>query len=104
MIECICINDIGKPTVIPIDKWVVKGNKYHITHIGSTLGTSILCVTLSEISLGEKYYPYEGFRLDRFAFNKESAIKLLELMKKCSELNDVNIGDLIPNQIEELCV
>ena len=79
MIECICINDKGKPYIIPSEKWIKKGNKYHITHIGTTLGTSVLCVTVSEITLGKEYYPYEGFRLDRFAFTEKSFLELSEL-------------------------
>jgi len=91
MIECICINDKGKPYIIPHEKWIKKDNEYNITHIGTTLGTSVLCVTLAEITLGKEYYPYEGFRLDRFAFTKENIAKLMELMKSCSELNEIEI-------------
>jgi len=91
MIKCICINDKGKPFIIPQEKWIKKDNEYHITHIGTTIGTSVLCVRLSEITLGKEYYPYEGFRLDRFAFTKENIAKLMELMKSCSELNEIEI-------------
>lgn len=91
MIKCICINDKGKPFIIPREKWIKKDNKYHITHIGTTLGTNVLCVTVAEITLGKEYYPYEGFRLDRFAFTQDNLLKLIELMKNCSELNNIEL-------------
>lgn len=102
MIKCICINDKGKPTIIPSDKWLVKGNEYHITHVGTTLGTNVLCVTVAEITLGKEYYPYEGFRLDRFAVTQTSLVKLVELMKDCSELNEVEIPK--PQIYEPECI
>lgn len=91
MIERICINDKGKPYIIPQNKWLVKDNKYHITHVGTSLGTNVICVTVAEITLTKEYYLYEGFRLDRFAFTQDSLMKLIELMKNCSELNDIEL-------------
>lgn len=91
MIECICINDKGKPYIIPQNKWLVKDNKYHITHVGTSLGTNVICVTVAEITLTKEYYPYEGFRLDRFAFTQSALLELMELMKNCSELNDIEL-------------
>lgn len=98
MIKCICINDKNKPTVIPRDKWVVKGNQYHIIHIGTTIGNISMACTLKEITLGKECYPYEGFSLNRFAFNEEDIPKLMELLKNCSELNNIEIPT--PNILE----
>ena len=104
MIECICIDDKAKPRIIPSEKWVVKLNKYHITHVGTTIGGKILTVTLSEINLGKEFYPYEGFRMSRFAFKEEDLQKLFELMQSCSELSDVDLNELINQpQILEPC-
>ena len=107
MIKCICINAKGKPTIIPEEKWVKENNTYHIIHIGTTIGGRIMCCTLSEINLGKQYYPYEGFRLERFAFNEKDLPALFELMKKCAELNNVDINELINQPIktteEQLC-
>ena len=94
MVECICINDKGKPTIIPPSKWVIKNEVYHITHIGTTLGSSVMCVTVKEITLGAEFYPYEGFRLDRFAFKEKDIPSLIELMKQCAELNNIDITEL----------
>lgn len=91
MIECICINDSYKPRIIPSNKWVKLGEKYHITHIGTTIGTNIPSCTLKEISLSKENYPYQGFRLDRFAIRKDKLHELIELIKNCSELNNLEI-------------
>lgn len=96
MIECICIDAKGKPAIISPEDWVVCGSKYHITHIGTTLGGKVIAVTLKEINLCKKiYYPYEGFRINRFAFNEEDLQKLFELMKNCAELSEVNLNESI---------
>lgn len=94
-VECYCADAKNKPVIIPLNKWVIEGEKYHIIHVGTTIGSKIPTVTLSEIHLGKEYYPYEGFKLNRFAFTVEGLKQLIELMKSCSELNKVNIDELI---------
>lgn len=95
MIGCICINDKHKPRQIPVNKWIESGKEYTIIHIGTTIGTKIPTVTLSEITLGKESYPYEGFRLDRFAFSVDDIQKLIAFMKDCSELKHIDIGELM---------
>jgi len=94
-VPCICIDDKNRPKQIPQEKWVIKGNQYHIIHVGGTVGGKIPTVSLSEITLGKECYPYEGFRLDRFAFDLKDIPKLIELMKSCSELSKVDIEELV---------
>lgn len=102
-VECFCINNKAKPVIIPMTKWIIEGEKYHIIHVGTTIGSKIPTVTLSEINLGKELYPYEGFRLDRFVFTQEGIIKLIELMKSCSELSEVNIEELVKElDLEEI--
>jgi hypothetical protein len=98
MIECKCINDKNKPSIIPSSKWLTLGNIYNVTHIGTTVGGFSIAVTLKEISLGKEYYPYEGFNINRFVFREEDIPKLIELMESCKELSKINIEQLT-NQI-----
>lgn len=95
-IPCICIDDKNRPEVIPISKWVKDGDEYHITHVyfHKIQEGGIQGVTLYEKPLGEECYPYETFRITRFAFTKEGIESLIELMKLCSELDDVDIKEL----------
>jgi len=59
-VECVCINDAGRPKEIPINKWVKKGNAY----------TVIFTVTV----------------LPQKAFTEENLKKLIELIKDCSDI------------------
>lgn len=102
-VECICIDNSKKPVIIPFSKWIIEGEQYHIIHVGTTVGSKIPTVTLSEISLGKELYPYEGFRLDRFAFTQEGLLNLIALMKSCSELNHVDVDKLVKElKLEEV--
>lgn len=92
MIPCICIDDSNKPDVIPKERWVVKGNPYHITHLQfhSKQG-NIQGVLLYEVSLNESCLPYETYGLSRFAVHIDDFQKLVELAQACSELNNVDV-------------
>lgn len=94
-IPCICINDKLKPEEIPQSKWVVKGQTYHITHVYNNLQQKgIKGVELFEHDISE-CAPYNCYRLDRFAFTPENLQKLLELIKHCTELNNVDISKVL---------
>lgn len=97
MIPCICIDDANRPESIPTSKWVKKGEEYHITHVYIHLlqEGGIQGVSLYEKPLDESCAPYESFRITRFAFTEEGLKRLIELMKLCSELDDVDIQKLI---------
>ena len=66
MVACICIDDSKKPNIIPKDKWVIKGNKYHITHVYYHPNQGIRGCSLYERPLDESCKPYETFKLSRF--------------------------------------
>lgn len=96
-VPCICIDDFARPEVIPVSKWVKKGEKYHITHVyihplqeGGVQG-----VSLYEKPLDESCAPYESFRITRFAFTEEGFKMLKELMALCSELDRFDIEELL---------
>lgn len=95
MIECICVDGKDRPEEIPIHNWPVEKQKYHITHIFYHPMQGIQGCELKELKLGEESYPYGSYRLNRFAFTKENLEKLIQMMKDCSELNDVDINKLL---------
>lgn len=103
-IPCTCINDRLKPEEIPQSKWVVKGHEYHITHIYNNIQQNgIKGVELFEHDISE-CLPYNCYRLDRFAFTEENLKKLIEMMKDCTELNNVDISSIVEKltSVEEL--
>jgi hypothetical protein len=58
--------------------------------------------SLYEKPLDESCAPYESFRLSRFAINAENLERLIELIKDCTELNDVDVKKLIEESQLEL--
>ena len=102
MIKCICINDSNKPIEIPSSNWIKKDENYHITHIYYHPDQGIQGCSLYEKPLGEDCTPYESFKLSRFAINVDDLESLIELMKNCTELNDVDIQQLIEESELEL--
>lgn len=99
-IRCICLNDSNRPKVIPVNKWVVKDKEYHITHIFYHPEQGISGCELAEIYLDESCTPYESFALNRFGIPQEELEKFMQMLKNCTELNDIEIGHLI----EESCL
>lgn len=85
MIECICIDDTGRPEVIPLSKWVKKDSPYSITYTVLVLPQKQIGVHLAEIELTNKELPYEYFLLSRFGFTEENLLKLIALIKECSD-------------------
>lgn len=102
MIKCICIDAKAKPRIIPAEKWVVEKQTCHITHIGTTMGGKVVACTLQEINLGKEYYPYEGFNIMRFSFDEKDLPALIELMRQCAELKNVDLPK--PNILKEKCL
>lgn len=103
MIPCICIDDTHQPSVIPPDRRVKAEERYHITHIykmknmGDTLGCDIY-----EKPMGKDCYPYEHWRLDRFAVKPEDIERLIQLAMDCGELNDTDMNEIREMQHGEL--
>lgn len=94
-IGCVCVNDQDKPNAIPSDKWVVKNKPYTITWIYKQINQKgIQGVTLAEHDIS-MYAPYNCYRLDRFAIHKDDIDSLIELMKLCTEMSDVDIKELV---------
>ena len=94
MIDCICINDSNKPTQIPKDKWLVKGEKYHVIYTVTVLPQKELAFHLHEIELDETCHPYEYFLANRFAFTQDGLKKLIQLIKNCSD-TDFSMEELM---------
>jgi len=101
-VRCICINDSNKPVEIPPKKWIKKDQEYHITHIYWHPQQSIQGVELAEIGLTDECFPYQSFALNRFACLKEDLEKFMQMLKDCTELNDIEIGNLIEELSLEL--
>jgi len=95
MVKCICIDDSNKPKEIPKRLWVEKGKEYHITHIYFHNMQFISGCELKEKRLTKYCYPFESYKLSRFGFTHEALKQLIELMKACSELNEIDIKEMI---------
>ena len=89
-VECLCINDAGRPKEIPINKWVKKGNTYNVIFTVTVLPQKELGVQLAEIELTDRELPYEYFLANRFAFTEENLKKLVELIKRLLGYNIFN--------------
>ena len=85
MVEAICIDNSCRPEVIPLNKWLKKGNIYTIIFTILVLPQRQIGVVLSEIELTEKELPYEYFLLSRFGFTDENLRMLIGLIKDCND-------------------
>jgi len=83
MIKCVCINDEGRPSKIPANKWLVEGMEYHVVYAAYLEPQRKIGVQLREINLDDSCAPYEYFMADRFSFNDEELIALISLMRDC---------------------
>lgn len=63
---------------------------------GNILGCSIY-----ELPLGEDCAPYEMFKMSRFAFSVDDINKVIELAKLCSDLDGLDIEELIEEQSQD---
>ncbi len=102
MIECICLDDNNKPNEIPNNLWIKKDVIYHITHIFFHDFQSLQGCELNELQLTEECYPYESYKLSRFGFTMENFMKLVQMMKDCSELNSIQIDELLKTEKLEI--
>mgnify|MGYP003403329015 CR=1 FL=1 len=85
MVECICIDAKSRPNEIPLNKWLVEGNKYNVIFTLTVLPQRQLAFHLAEIELTKDELPYEYFLANRFSFTKEALEQLMELIKDCSD-------------------
>ena len=102
-IKAVCIDDKNKPSEIPENKWIKKNEEYTIIHVTvHTNQNSIQGVTLAEITLDGSCAPYEAYKLKRFAIRLTDLQELIDLMLNCTELNEVDIRELIEEEVGEL--
>jgi hypothetical protein len=95
MIPCICIDDTGKPEVIPVSKWVKRGEQYRIATITYHPLQGLQGCDIYERPLDESCLPYQFFKLSRFAIAESDIPAFIELMKQSTELNDIDIQKLV---------
>jgi hypothetical protein len=101
-IECICINDKNRPKEIPPFKWIKRDEKYTVIYTVTVLPQKQLAFHLAEIDLDESCHPYTYFLASRFAFTEENLLKLIELIKDCSD-TDFSLTELLEQtQLEEI--
>lgn len=98
MIPCICIDDSNRPDEIPLEKWIVRGERYHVIYTTHVSPQDIIGVHLSEINLTENELPYEYFNIRRFAFPVKYVDRLHKLIQDCAEADDLT--DELLNQIK----
>jgi len=94
-VRVICIDDSNRPKEIPLSRWVKKDSEYTIVHIFWHVTHKIQGVELAEIELDNSCFPYVAFSLARFAIFKEDLDKFVAMLKDCTDLNDVDISNLI---------
>lgn len=94
MVTAICINDKNMPKDFPSSKWVKEHNLYHITHVWYHPNQGYLSVSVREINL-DGMKPYNAFRIERFAIPQSDITKLIDLMRACGEMNEINIEEQI---------
>jgi len=97
-VPCICINNSDKPSIIPANRWPILEEKYHINFISYHPDQGLQGCLLKEIDLGEGCAPYEFYKLNRFAFRLSDLPLMIELMKDCTELDDIDIQGLIESK------
>lgn len=101
MVKAICIDDKNKPPHFRQSKWLKEGQEYEIIYTCMCLPQKEVGVILAEIELGDEELPIEYFLLRRFAFTEENLLKLLELIKNCTE-TDFSLTELLEQtQLQE---
>ena len=100
-VKCKCINDSNRPKEIPPKKWIKKDQEYHITHIYYHIIQKKSGFELSEIFLDDSCFPYVSFDANRFAIPQEETEKLFQMLKDCTELDDIDIRELIEEEYLE---
>ena len=93
-IEAICVDNSHRPEVIPLNKWLKKGNSYTILFTTLVLPQRKIGVHLAEIELTKDELPYEYFLISRFAFTEENLALLNELIKECNDTH-FSISELL---------
>ena len=94
-VRVICLNEKGRPNEIPIDKWPIEGEQYHIKWIYKQLQQKgIQGVELAEFDISE-CVPYNCYDLRRFGIFSDDMNKLMQLFKDCTEMDSIEVGELL---------
>ncbi len=71
----VCVDDSMRPNEIPLSRWVKKGQPYHIVEIAEMAQqSSVMGCKLAEIN-NDDLFPYQYFRLSRFALVTPETLK-----------------------------
>jgi hypothetical protein len=106
MVEVICIDDKNKPAEIPARFWIKEGEKVHITLVtfhpkqeGGIQG----CELYEKPLPLEHCAPYNFWKLSRFGITPENLEALIALIKESTELNDVDVRQLVKeSELQEI--
>jgi hypothetical protein len=77
----VCVNDSNKPSEIPLEKWIKKGNTYTVVKQVQTLDNKIGYI-LKEINLSEDNFPFRCFSAERFGFPADEVADEVEEIKE----------------------
>jgi hypothetical protein len=81
--KCICIDNTDKPNNIPDSHWLIVGQEYTVKNmhlinfIHPTIG-----IELDEINLDEIICKHKSFSLERFAFENNNAMPIIEFIQR----------------------
>tara|TARA_R110000796_G_scaffold147660_4_gene264414 strand:+ start:161 stop:472 length:312 start_codon:yes stop_codon:yes gene_type:complete len=93
-IRAICINSKDRPSEIPSDKWPKEEKVYHITYVYFKPHQNLQAVELAEFDISE-YFPYNSYKLQRFAIHKDDIEEFRELAKNCTDMTDMDFNKII---------
>ncbi len=95
-VEVYCITDKDKPEIIPQDEWIEEGKVYEVEHVYQSTHPKTKGITMFKLKgVDISKYGFGGFRYSRFMMTAENLLKLQELTKICTELNDVDLVEMI---------
>lgn len=102
MCRVICIDDANRPKEIPKNKWVIKKQEYTVIWVYYSIPSKTMAFDLAEITLDESCAPYSIFSAKRFAIHEDDLEEFLQLMKDCTDFNDIDIEELIKQENFEI--
>lgn len=86
--KVICIDASKKPTKIPIEEWIEEGKVYTVASIVNMgLQPGRLGLTLKEVQLSQKSFPYEYYDATRFLPIEGLVAELEKMEEKETELD-----------------
>lgn len=101
-VRVICIDDKNRPTEIPSTKWIKEGETYHVLFVVYSVPSKTMAFDLEEIDLDKSCEPYQHFSAKRFGIHQDDLEEFLQLIKDCSDMNDINIEESVLEMVEIL--